>query len=368
MHVVSQLEVGGLEKLLVHFARLVNREEVSPTFVCLQGRGRVGDEIAEQGWPVEFLDGSPGLRPGLVWRLSQLMRRQRVDVVHTHNAKPLLYAGPAAKLSGVKGVVHTRHGQQFGATPRKTFAFRLASRLVDRMVCVSADSAVLSREEGVEADRIRVVVNGVDPCQFRFMGSTACGPAVMVGRLSPEKGVDVLVRAVAHVVSKQPAFQLRIAGEGACGNDLRALASKLSLAGRHVQFLGEVRDVPRVLAGASMFVLPSRTEGISLTLLEAMARGLPVIATRVGGTPEVVTAANGLLVEPDDPEGLAKAILALWDDPARCSAMGLSGRRRVENEFDVRHAVARYESLYREVIQPSSRSPRAATRSAQVAS
>src|SRR5207253_10486932 len=137
------------------------------------------------------------------------------------------------------------------------------------------------------------------------------GPVVMVARMSPEKDAESLVRAAALAARQLPAFRLEVAGDGACLPALKQLAAGLAL-GDHVRFLGEVRDVPALLARASLFVLPSQTEGISLTILEAMARGLPVVATCVGGNPEVVEdGRTGLLVPPRDPEALARGILRL---------------------------------------------------------
>src|SRR5262249_28267990 len=132
--------------------------------------------------------------------------------------------------------------------------------------------------------------------------------------------------------------------------ELERLAADLGLT-EHVTFLGPVSDVPALLARAALFVLPSRTEGISLTLLEAMARGLPVVATRVGGNPEgVADGETGLLVPPADPASLSAAVLSLLRDPQRGRCMGQAGRRRAERHFEVGRMVARYEGLYRELL------------------
>ncbi len=172
----------------------------------------------------------------------------------------------------------------------------------------------------------------------------------MIGRLSPEKGADTLLRAVALIVNEEPNFKLQVAGDGACMPALLALSRELNLT-EHVQFLGEVRDVPSLLARASMFVLPSLTEGISLTLLEAMARGLPVVATDVGGTPEVVEdGSSGLLVDAQSPAELAQAILRVYRHPHRARLMGLAAHHRITAHFDVRRMVSEYEGLYLECI------------------
>jgi glycosyltransferase involved in cell wall biosynthesis len=143
-----------------------------------------------------------------------------------------------------------------------------------------------------------------------------------------------------------PTLRLEIAGDGPCRPELRRLISELHLE-KHAVLLGEVVDVPALLARASMFVLPSLMEGISLTLLEAMARGLPVVTTRIGGNPEVVLdGSTGILVPPQNPAELAAAMAWLARNPRAATEMGVAGRSRVVRHFDIRDTIARYETLY----------------------
>jgi glycosyltransferase involved in cell wall biosynthesis len=346
VHVVNQLDMGGMEKLLVEFARYADRGRFALHFVSLTGRGVLTEEIETLGWEVTSLGVRPGLRPGLAVRLANFFRRLRADVVHTHNTRPLLYAGPAARLAGVRRVIHTRHGQRYGAPRRVTAAFRLAAMTADRIVCVSSDSARIAAAEGIAPRRIRTLLNGIDPTRFRLAAGE--GPVVAVGRLSPEKDFATLVRAASLAARQDPTFRLEIAGDGACADDLRGLIAQ-SQSGGFVRLLGQVRDVPSLLARGSCFALSSLTEGVSLTILEAMASGLPVVATRVGGNPEVVAdGETGLLIPPSEPDALAGALLALWRNPDRRRAMGKAGRARVEALFDVRKMVAAYEAMYLE--------------------
>lgn len=348
-HVALGLGTGGMEKLLVEFARHADGRRFELHFIALGAREKLADELEQCGWRVTALYEPPGARPGAVLRLATVLRRWRADLVHTHNTKPLLYAAPAARLAGVPRLLHTRHGQRFGARQRETLLFRLAARLADRVVCVSHDSARLSAEERLAPERIVTVWNGIDMGRFAYAGSAVGGPAVFVGRLSPEKDVATLLRATARVVREEDAFRLEIAGDGPCRDALERLSSDLGL-GNHVRFLGEVRDVAALLGRASLFVLPSLTEGVSLTLLEAMARGLPVIATRVGGNPEVVVdGETGTLVAAGAVDELAAAMLRLFRDAETSRGFGRAGRQRVEQHFDVRRMVADYENLYREL-------------------
>lgn len=335
-----------MEKLLVEFARHVDRRRFELRFVSLSTRGVLADEIESLGWPVTALEEPPGLRPGLMLRLAGLFRRWKVDVVHAHNSRPLVCGAPAARLAGVPLVISTRHGQSYGSNRRQNTTFRLASLLTDHVVCVSHDSVELSARRGVSRRKLRTIWNGIDVQRFAYAGPCPGGPAVMVGRLAPEKDVATLLRAVAAVVRVDPSFRLEIAGDGACRADLEGLAAELDLR-EYVRFLGAVNDVAALLERASLFVLSSLTEGVSLTVLEAMARGLPVIATRVGGNPEVVAdGETGLLVPSATPDFLASALLQLHQNPATGRRMGLAGRERAEHYFDVRATVAAYEALY----------------------
>jgi glycosyltransferase involved in cell wall biosynthesis len=347
VHVTLGLGVGGQEKLLVEFARHADRARFDLRVVSLGGRGTLAPELEACGVPVEALAEPDGLRPGIVLRLAGLFRRWRADVVHTHDNRPLVYGAPAARLARVPQVIHTKHyGRIAHIGRRQALLEAAAARLSDRFICVSRDSATAAIAQGVPARKVGAIWNGIDLARFAYVGPCPGGPAVLVARLSPEKDIATLLRAAALVARAEPGFRLEIAGNGPCLLELQQLAGELGL-GERVRFLGEVRDVPGLLARASLFVLSSLTEGISLTLLEAMARGLPVVATRVGGNPEVVAdGETGLLVPPGKLEILAEAVLQLWRDPGRGRKLGLAGRRRVEANFAVRGMVSRYEALY----------------------
>jgi glycosyltransferase involved in cell wall biosynthesis len=345
-HVTLGLDVGGLEKLLVEFARHADRSRFDLHFISLTTKGPLASDIESQGWPVTSLEAPPGLRPGITWKLARLLWRQRIDIVHTHDERPNVYAVPAARLVGVKRIFHTRHSQAAHLSRRQRWLVRLVSLGNDRFICISEDSARRAYAQGISKHRIRVLHNGIDLDRFAFTGPSPDGPAVLVARLEPEKDVGTLLRAVEVIARRRPDFRLEIAGDGSCRPDLESLSDRLGLNGV-VKFLGAVRDVPGLLARARLFVLPSLTEGISLTLLEAMARGLPVVATEVGGNPEVVAAGeSGLLVAAAAPQSLAEAVLSLWTNEERCVGMGTAGRRRAEQHFDIRRMVAQYESMY----------------------
>jgi sugar transferase (PEP-CTERM/EpsH1 system associated) len=346
VHVTFGLDVGGQEKLLVELARHADTSRLEQTFVSLGHRGALAVDIEGCGATVIALGQPLGLKLGLIGRLARLFRRVRPDVVHTHDPRSLFYATIAARLARVPRVVHTRHGRDIDVTPRQSAMIRYVSRLVDDFVCVSGDVASLSRAQEIAPGRLRTIFNGIDQERFAFSGPTPGGPVIAVARLSPEKDVANLIRAAAIGAQRDPDLLLEVAGDGPCRVALERMVEELGLEER-VSFLGVVRDIPGLLARSAIFVLPSRSEGISLTLLEAMAVGLPVVATWVGGTPEVVLdGQTGLLVPPSDPTALADAILRLRRDDETARLMGAAGRRRVECEFGIRRMVADYLDLY----------------------
>jgi glycosyltransferase involved in cell wall biosynthesis len=347
-HVTQGLQVGGQEKLLVEFARHADRAHFDLHFISLGGRGPLADSLQSDGWTVTTMDKPTGLRPSLVVRLAWLFRRLQLDVVHTHDDRPLIYGAPAAWLARTKTILHTHHhGRLLHISRRQCWLIRQAARLTNRFVCVSQDSARYMEQMGIHPDKVLTLWNGIDVERFAFRGVNPGGPIVTVARLSPEKGLDVLLRAMAQVLRTESRARLEIAGDGVLRGDLERLTAELRI-GSQVRFLGEVADIPALLARASLFVLPSHSEGISLTLLESMARGLPVVTTRVGGNTEVVIdGETGFLVPPDDPAALAARIRQLVNDFDRCQMMGRAGRHRVEAHFDIRRVLDKYERLYR---------------------
>lgn len=346
LHLTQGLDMGGLEKLLVEFARHADRDRFELRFASLSGKGEIAREIEALGWPVEALDQASGLRPLLVYRLAKLFRRWKIDVLHTHNNRPLIYSALAARIGGVRRFIHTRHGRSFGSTPRQVRLVSVAARYVDRFVCVSQDSAALSVKQQIPASKVCSIHNGIDAERFEFHPVRDEGPAVIVARLSPEKDIETLLRATAIAVGQDRTFRLHIAGDGPCRPALERLAASLGLR-ENVTFLGKVQDVAGLLARSRFFVLSSISEGVSLTLLEAMARGLPCIATDVGGNPEVVRDhVTGLLVPVREPQSLAEALLRLHSDRQLRRRLGEAGRARVLERFEIRGMVRQYEDLY----------------------
>lgn len=348
-HVSLTLKTGGLERLLADVARHHDGAQCRPEFLALTEVGRFADVIRDTGCRVHTL--SPSGRFGQLRQMVRLFRTGRFDVVHTHNTYPHIWASIAARLARVPVVVNTRHGQRAGHGWKSRTQFRWASHLVDRIIAVSDDAAQLCvRADGVAPRKVVRIWNGIDVDDFRFTGPAAAPVAMSVARLSAEKDFPTLLRAMALAVQDVPELVLKLVGDGPERNRLEQLTRELNLT-RHVEFLGERTDVPALLAEAGFFVTASLTEGISLTLLEAMAVGLPVVATAVGGNSEIVDAPRtGRLVPAGDAAALAAAMVSMCRQPECWHALGQAGRERVEEHFEVRRMVSDYERLYRELL------------------
>ncbi len=292
--------------------------------------------------------GARGLTDGmlpLVRRLSEF----RPDILHTHNPGSHRVGVPARWLAGIPVLVHTKHGRNYPDNPRAVLLNRWLAFFSDSIVAVSEDAARVAVDvERIPASKVLVIHNGVElDLPLPSAAWNDWSPrAITVARLDPVKDQKTMIRAVRIIVDDCSGFQLDIVGDGPSRTELERLAAELDLS-RNVRFLGYRTDVGATLRRPQVFLLSSISEGISLTLLEAMAAGLPIVATDVGGNREVVVSGTtGLLVPPGDPKAFATAVLGLVRDPARAAAMGGAGRTRAESEFDVRAAAANYHRLY----------------------
>lgn len=355
-HLSTTLQTGGLERLLVDYARFTDPARFELSFVALEALGQPADDLCQLGFDVQSLELSRTGKRHAIRRLRDILRSRHVDVLHTHNTLPGFYGAVAKLWAGVPVMLNTQHGRGCGVNWKAVTQFTLANIVADRVLGVSEDSACLCRyQDRWHAKKIDCIWNGIDVERFAYRGPANVPVAICVGRLSPEKDLATLLHATALVVWNHPEFRLRIVGDGRERGSLERLSRELNIGG-NVEFLGERADVPELLSGSAFFVSSSITEGISLTLLEAMSVGLPVVTTAVGGTPEIVVdGMTGRLVPPQDPERLAQAITDMLCERNLWCGMGEAGRQRVEHQFDIRVGIARYQSLYEELLMKNSR-------------
>jgi glycosyltransferase involved in cell wall biosynthesis len=334
-------------------------------FVCLDELGSLGQQLREEGFPVWLLQREPGLDFACPWRLAKLLRRERVDLVHAHQYTPFFYGMTARILCRRPPVLFTEHGRWYPDFPRRKriFANRLLLERRDRVVGVGQSvRKALIDNEGFPSHRVEVIYNGVNLAPFaqavpeRSAVRAELGIdqgewlVLQVARLDALKDHATAVRTLARVIGHGIRAQLVLVGEGPEHTKIRQVAQQHNLE-RQVRFLGLRTDIPRLLSAADLCLLTSVSEGIPLTLIEAMAVGLPVVSTRVGGVQEVIEdGKTGLLAPRGDDAALAERVLHVVHNPSLRRQMGELGRERAQALFSDQQMHDRYFRLYCEML------------------
>lgn len=367
-HIIHRLDYGGLENGLVNLINRMPPERYRHAIICLTDQNpEFRRRIQQPGVEVFALHKREGHDPGLYRRCWSLLRRLRPAIVHTRNLAALEMQLPAW-LAGVKARVHGEHGWNEDPAlinPRHHRLRRGLRPLVNHYIALSGEIAsYLESQIGVAPERISQIINGVDsvrfhpgfdrsplPSEFAPPGTRVIGA---VGRLEHVKDQVNLARAFVHLaetmLGAHQRLRLVIIGEGSLRAEVESVLREAGL--QDLAWLPGARDdVPALLRALHLFVLPSQAEGISNTILEAMACGLPVVATAVGGNAELVVAdQTGQLVPANDPVALAKAIRIYLDHPEQIDLHGAAGRRRVEQQFSMEAMVGAYLNVYDTVL------------------
>ena len=374
---ITRLIVGGAQETTLLTAALLDRSRFTCEVISGPQTGSEGElftEAAARGVTVH-------LEPTLVrevhpWKdvravanLTAFFRRHRPDIVHTHSSKAGVVGRIAARRAGVPHVVHTVHG--WGFHPRQSWAERTLYQAVERWCAPMSDRLIVvaepNREQGLRLGigtpgQYRLIRSGIEVEQYRAPAGTrervraslglADGQFVFgsVGRLSPQKAPADLVHAFARVVHEHPEAHLLLVGDGPLRGEVESLIARLGVSG-HATLLGLRRDVSDLMSAFDAFVLASRWEGLPRTIPQAMAAGLPVIATRVDGAPDAVRdGETGCLVPPADVGALADGMAQLIADPDRSRTLGRAGRARV-HDFSAGRMVVELEALYEELVR-----------------
>jgi sugar transferase (PEP-CTERM/EpsH1 system associated) len=369
MHVVQSLEVGGLENGVVNLLNQLSDQRFKHVVCCLTHAGRLAERI--QSKDVEIVEmGLPTDRFRFpVMKLRRLLRHWAPDIVHTRGWGTI-DAIIAARMAGVSRVIHGEHGREAtdpkGLNPKKNLIRRALSPMVDRFVCVSDDlRRWLTSTVGIAERKVVTVHNGVDIDRFqvqardvarRQLGLGATEFIIgTVGRLDPVKDHLSLLNAFAPIAKRSPKARLLVVGGGPMRQIIESQILSLGFSGQ-VLLLGDRQDVETIMNALDVFALTSIAEGISNTILEAMASRLPVVATRVGGNPELVQdGTTGQLVEARDVAALTTAFAGYLDDSEMCVRHGAAGRIRTEKYFSLERMAADYAELYSDVVTGKSR-------------
>jgi len=354
--VLPSLIAGGMEVVTTRLVHRLVRRGHTVGVTCLVEEGPLADELRRDGIRVRHVP-APGLRTNVFpTGLAAWMRQVAPDVAHIHSGV-WLKAARAARLAGVRRVVFTEHGALDVEPWYSSLIKRRAARLTDTVVAVSEPLAqVLIRTHGIDAAKVCVLPNGVDSERFSpgprpdLLSAWGIGPESLVighvARLAPVKNQPLLLEAFARVRATRPDARLVIVGDGP---ERELLSNRIAALGLtdSVHMIGEHRDVPGLLRSFDIFVLPSKAEGTSMSVLEAMAAGVPVVATAVGGTPALLDGGRcGDLVAANDVGGLADALVRLLGDTRRRHDLAASARQRVIDHYDEQAVADRYESLY----------------------
>jgi sugar transferase (PEP-CTERM/EpsH1 system associated) len=365
LNIVDSLGIGGTELGLANVIERT-REQVEHAVCCVRVSGATAVRLQAHGVPVAELNKAPGNDWSVPLRVARLCRDLAPDIVHTRNWGSI-DGIIGARLARVPVVIHGEHGRDVsdpdGTNRRRNRARRVLSAFVDRMVAVSDQlGRWLIEDVGIRARKVSVLENGVDAQKFMRRDNRAAlrarhgytdGDVVVgtVGRLDPVKNQAGLIEALSALRPAHPRLRVVIAGDGP---EREILARQIESAhlGGTATLLGHRDDIPGVLSMLDIFVLPSLGEGMCNTILEAMAAGLPVVATRVGGNPElVVEGVTGALVPARDTGALAAAISRYTTDEPLRHDHGFAGRQRVLKEFTLERMADRYLELYKNELE-----------------
>ncbi len=365
LHVITDLSTGGTQMALLRLLRGIDRNRFAPHVCCLlDGTTPVARAIRELDIAVTGLGMTSVGRAGALWRFYRLIETTRPVIVHAWLFHAVLLSRLVGRMAGVEIVISSRRNVNLGNSVREMLN-RITIGIDDRVIAVSQAAGRVEIERGrASPDKVVVIPNGIDiddyaaadprtraevrrrigiPLEARLVGT--------VGRLVSEKRTEGLIRAAVRVFDRFADSRLIVVGDGRERAMLERLAAELG-AGERIRFLGEREDVPWLLTGLDLFALSSDEEGMPNAVLEAMASGVPVVATAVGGTSEVIEhGVSGVLVPPGDPGALAEGIESVLGSPEFAGRIAANARRRVSRMFSISYTIERTGRVYEDLVK-----------------
>lgn len=358
MQLIEGFGLGGAEKKVCELIARMDPDRFN-TVVCSFGIcEEIRDFFTDLNVKVYTLPRYQQFDISLIWRLRQVIRREKIDIIMSTLFHADFWGALVGKWAGAKAVFswETISSPEW-LIPRRLYPYRLVIRLADKVISVShATAHWLEEKRGVPRSRIEVIPYGVDLCTYKNGDEPQLRNEIglrkenivigMVGRLVLQKGHMYLIEAAESVVKEFPQVRFVLVGDGPLRNEIENRVMEKGLQD-YFLLLGIRHDVPQLLREFDIFCLPSLFEGLPNVILEAMASGLPVVATHVDGTKEaVVPKETGLLIPPKNPSELVRALKILLSDPQKAAAMGRAGRKRVEKYFSLEGQVKSFEKLY----------------------
>jgi glycosyltransferase involved in cell wall biosynthesis len=347
LHLVQDLNVGGVERVIQSIVTSLDTSRFEVKVIALAAGGVIADELANAGISIETMSWKNCYNPINICRLSRAIRNYRPSIIHMHG----YFAETMGRLA-VFGrrfpatIVH-HHSVFHGLTLFNRMLDHFLMRFTSWQIMISEEIQHTFAKAGYPLKKSSVIYNGVDGKVFENRRTNRPPhTAIMVAILRPVKGHRFLIEAFSEVGRRFSDAHLIIVGDGPLREALQEQAKSLGCEEK-VEFLGMRDDIPALLDRASIAVMSSLREGLSLSIIEAMASGLPVVASRTGGTPEVVEdGVTGMLVSPGNPQELAEALSVLMSDSEKAHAMGLAGRKKYEVKFTKKKMISELEALY----------------------
>lgn len=367
LHIYQNSKIGGIQQQILSIVRMYDREKFNPMVCCFGPKMELGKEIEKAGIDFVALNRQRynKFSVGIILDLYRLMKERNIHVLRTHKYRANLYGRIAGKLAGVPVIIASEHNIYRDEKEKRLIrrvTNKLLSMVTDKMVTVSdAIKNDILRYDRVSPSKIMALHNGVDTERFKpgvnfrdmrnqFALSKDDVVIGFVGRLVNSKGLNYLIEAVA-LLKNSSNVKLLIVGDGSLMEELKQMAKDKGLE-ESVIFTGLRRDITDILSSIDIFVLSSIKEGFPNSLLEAMAMGKPIVATAVGGIPEVIDhGTNGLLVKPADVEGLQSALKLLIDDRLMAKNIGLAARDFIVKNYSITATVRKWETLYCQILQ-----------------
>jgi len=360
LHIVEDLKIGGLEKVLASIVLSLDKNRYDIQVWCLSAGGDVADELMEKGITVRILRKRSYYNPWQVLVLACLFRRESFQIIHTHGYFASTFGRLAAILANAPVIITHVHSTYYDYCKRNLLIERFLSYFTDRIICISqAVERFVTVNEGIRNEKTCLIYNAVvSPDQLlnghlrkqmrASLGLDAEAIVIaVVASLTANKGHGILLTAFRDIFLSHPSVRLLIVGDGPLREQIEASTRQLMI-DQAVVFTGIRKDVFDLLQLSDIFVLPTQIrEGLGVALIEAMAVGLPVIGTEIGGIPEVIEdGENGFLVSPGSSEQLAEVLKKLVNDQALRTVMGHRGRKIYEEKFTLPRMIRQIETLY----------------------
>lgn len=362
MQLTRSLNVGGLEKLVALFARKLDPKTFEVSVCCLLRKGFFADELEKDGVKIHLIKDEDTASESrfLFLKLARLLRKERPDILHTHNTHPMIDGTLAGKMARVPIIVHTDHARSFPDRTKYMVIENILSRFVHRIVAVSEFSKQqLVHFEKIKPEKIAVIANGVNFARRQYdrsvlkraFGVAGASPIIgAVSRLTEQKGTKYLIAAMPAILRAYPGAVLMVVGDGVLRHDLEEQVQELQIES-NVRFYGYQKEVEKYIQAMDLLVSPSIWEGMPLGILEVMQCGKPIVATRVGGVPEVVDdGVTGILTDSKSPQELADAVIEMVGREGFIQMAGDAAITRYRENFTEEIMLAKYERLYMDLL------------------